>query len=150
MPPCQLTEIPLLPSWCTQGYRLTDTRDHSGGWAFPSGVSIAPGQYLLVGAAAAGGGGHARGSERGVTACGWLEAPVSTKQVSCCLNLRAGYLHPTFLPPHPLLPQVFASGKNRSSASGQLHTDFKLSADDGYLALLAPDSSVASEVQFPE
>lgn len=45
---------------------------------------------------------------------------------------------------------MFASGKNRSSASGPLHTDFKLSADDGYLALLAPDGSVASEVQFPE
>ena len=45
---------------------------------------------------------------------------------------------------------VFASGKNRTNPSAPLHTNFKLSADDGYLALLAPDGSVASAVQYPE
>lgn len=39
---------PLYPL-AVQGYRLTDRRDRSDGWAFPSGVSIAPRQYLLVG-----------------------------------------------------------------------------------------------------
>ena len=34
---------------------------------------------------------------------------------------------------------VFASGKNRADPAGQLHTDFQLSADGGYLALVAPD-----------
>lgn len=46
--------------------------------------------------------------------------------------------------------QVFASGKDRANPASPLHTSFKLSADDGYLALLAPDGSVVSEVQFPE
>lgn len=34
---------------------------------------------------------------------------------------------------------VFASGKNRIDPAGRLHTDFQLSADGGYLALVAPD-----------
>src|SRR5688572_10574448 len=34
---------------------------------------------------------------------------------------------------------VFASGKNRVDPSGRLHTDFQLSADGEYLALVAPD-----------
>ena len=34
---------------------------------------------------------------------------------------------------------VFASGKNRVDPAGRLHTDFQLSADGEYLALVAPD-----------
>jgi hypothetical protein len=34
---------------------------------------------------------------------------------------------------------VFASGKNRSDPAGRLHTDFQLSAEGEYLALVAPD-----------
>ncbi|MGI9242498.1 MAG: lamin tail domain-containing protein [Verrucomicrobiales bacterium] len=41
---------------------------------------------------------------------------------------------------------VFASGKNRSESTGELHANFKLSADGGYLALVAADGmSVLSE-----
>src|SRR6266567_923823 len=40
---------------------------------------------------------------------------------------------------------VFASGKNRAVAGGQLHTDFSLKASGEYLALLKPDASVATE-----
>ena len=40
---------------------------------------------------------------------------------------------------------VFASGKDRASAQGQLHTDFQLDADGEYLALIQPDGSVAHE-----
>ncbi len=39
---------------------------------------------------------------------------------------------------------VFASGKNRASLAGPVHTNFRLSAEGGYLALVAPD--VASVV----
>src|SRR5688572_22371480 len=34
---------------------------------------------------------------------------------------------------------VFASDKNRANAAGNLHTNFKLSAEGDYLALVAPD-----------
>lgn len=37
---------------------------------------------------------------------------------------------------------VFASGKNRSNAAGNLHTDFKLSQSGGYLALTDPTGAV--------
>src|SRR5690348_829698 len=40
---------------------------------------------------------------------------------------------------------VFASGKNRSIPGAPLHTDFSLKASGEYLALLKPDSSVATE-----
>ena len=40
---------------------------------------------------------------------------------------------------------VFASNKNRATAGQVLHTNFKLSADGGYLALRRPNSSVATE-----
>ena len=45
---------------------------------------------------------------------------------------------------------VFASSKDRAAPGKPLHTSFKLSADDGYLALLAPSGTPASEVQFPQ
>ena len=34
---------------------------------------------------------------------------------------------------------LFASGKNRSDPEGELHTNFRLKASDGYLALVQPD-----------
>ena len=40
---------------------------------------------------------------------------------------------------------VFASNKNRATAGQVLHTNFKLSADGGYLALRRPNSSVTTE-----
>ena len=40
---------------------------------------------------------------------------------------------------------VFASGKNRTLPGAPLHTDFSLKASGEYLALLKPDSSVATE-----
>lgn len=44
---------------------------------------------------------------------------------------------------------VFASGKNRTNTSGQLHTSFKLNDDGGYLALVRPDgTNVASEFRY--
>src|SRR5258706_5202523 len=40
---------------------------------------------------------------------------------------------------------IFASGKNRTNDSTRLHTNFKLGAGGGYLALLDPSTSVISE-----
>jgi hypothetical protein len=40
---------------------------------------------------------------------------------------------------------VFASGKNRAVAGGELHTNFQLARDGGYLALVQPDGVVAQE-----
>lgn len=45
---------------------------------------------------------------------------------------------------------VFASGKSRAAPGKPLHTSCKLSADDGYLALLGPGGEPTSELQFPE
>jgi hypothetical protein len=51
----------------------------------------------------------------------------------------------TNLPPGGFLV-VFASGKNRSTPGGRLHTSFNLSADGEYLALIQPDGfTIASE-----
>ncbi len=44
---------------------------------------------------------------------------------------------------------VFASGKNRKPASGNLHTNFQLNENGGYLALSGPDSPRAVFSQFP-
>ncbi|MBL9171212.1 MAG: lamin tail domain-containing protein [Verrucomicrobiales bacterium] len=44
---------------------------------------------------------------------------------------------------------LYASGKNRSRPGGPLHTSFSLLTDDGYLALLRPDGSIASELAYP-
>jgi hypothetical protein len=44
---------------------------------------------------------------------------------------------------------VFASGKNRTNAGAWLHTNFKIDADGGYLALVRPDgTNVASEFRY--
>ena len=47
---------------------------------------------------------------------------------------------------------VFATGKNRAVPGAPLHTDFGLSKNGDYLALLRPDGSIASEFApaFPE
>ena len=48
---------------------------------------------------------------------------------------------------------IFASGKDRFNPSGELHTNFELSSDGEYLALIKPDGvSVASEYSpaFPD
>ena len=45
---------------------------------------------------------------------------------------------------------VFASGKNRSVAGQDLHTNFKLSAEGGYVALVQPDSvTFSSQYNYP-
>ena len=43
---------------------------------------------------------------------------------------------------------IFASGNNRTAATGQLHTNFTLPQSGGYLALIRPDLTVASEYNF--
>ena len=40
---------------------------------------------------------------------------------------------------------VYASGKNRTNATGQLHTNFKLGSSGGYLALVSPGGEVVSD-----
>jgi len=57
----------------------------------------------------------------------------------------------TNMPPKSFLI-VFASGKDRAVAGQELHTNFKLSADGEYLALFAPDGTVATEIspKFPQ
>jgi hypothetical protein len=40
---------------------------------------------------------------------------------------------------------VFASGKDRTPAAGELHTSFKLGADAEFLALLRPNGSIAPD-----
>ncbi len=53
---------------------------------------------------------------------------------------------PTLLAPHAYL-LVFASGKNRSV--GELHTNFKLAAEGGYLALVLPDGETVAHAYGP-
>ena len=46
---------------------------------------------------------------------------------------------------------VFASGKDRSDPTGELHTSFSLDSGGEYLALVAPDGiTVVSEFNYPE
>ncbi len=45
---------------------------------------------------------------------------------------------------------VFASGKNRAPATGELHTNFQLDPDGEYLALTRPDNSVAQALTVPK
>src|SRR5688572_20863195 len=46
---------------------------------------------------------------------------------------------------------VFASNKDRANAGSPLHTDFQLGGDGGYLALLRPDLTIASEfADYPD
>lgn len=45
---------------------------------------------------------------------------------------------------------IFASGKDRGAGDGWLHTNFRIPSQDGYLALVRPDGSVASEVSLAQ
>jgi hypothetical protein len=61
----------------------------------------------------------------------------------------------TNMPPKSFMV-VFASGENRVTPGAPLHTNFKLGADGEYLALSAPDGTLATEIapkfpaQFPD
>lgn len=44
---------------------------------------------------------------------------------------------------------VFASGKDRAVAGAELHTNFRLAAEGGVLALFAPDGSTATSLFYP-
>ncbi len=54
----------------------------------------------------------------------------------------------TVIPPGGHL-LVFASGKNRALAGGELHTNFSLDPDGEFLSLTRPDGSVASAFTWP-
>jgi hypothetical protein len=54
--------------------------------------------------------------------------------------------HPTILPPDGYL-LVFASGKDRTA--GELHANFKLAAEGGYLALVMPDGRTVAHAYEP-
>src|SRR5581483_9228845 len=56
-------------------------------------------------------------------------------------NLNKWVFPATNIPPNSFMI-VFASGKNRAVAGRELHTNFKLSSDGEYLALVKPDSSI--------
>ena len=43
---------------------------------------------------------------------------------------------------------VWASGKNRTIATGQLHTNFTLQKEGGYLALVRPNATIATEFTY--
>lgn len=58
-------------------------------------------------------------------------------------DLRRWTFPATILDPGGFLV-VFASDKNRATAGGELHTNFKLGASGDYLALVRPDGSIAS------
>src|SRR5205807_9458249 len=46
---------------------------------------------------------------------------------------------------------VFASGKDRQTPGAPLHTNFKLDAAGGYLALVSPDgATITSQSAYPE
>jgi len=46
---------------------------------------------------------------------------------------------------------VFASGKDRDSPDGQLHTNFQLGSSEGFLALVKPDGkTIAHAYQYPQ
>jgi PA14 domain/Bacterial Ig domain/CotH kinase protein/Chitobiase/beta-hexosaminidase C-terminal domain/Lamin Tail Domain/Immunoglobulin domain len=65
------------------------------------------------------------------------------------LTDESGVLDKWVFPSVDLAPKgfllVFASNKDRSIAGTPLHTNFKLSSDGGYLALVKPDGSIAHE-----
>jgi Chitobiase/beta-hexosaminidase C-terminal domain/CotH kinase protein/Lamin Tail Domain/Bacterial TSP3 repeat len=66
----------------------------------------------------------------------------------------AGLLRKWRLPDVTLQPDefllVFASGKDRAVAGQELHTNFRLNADGGYLGLVRPDGvTLASQFNYP-
>ena len=87
---------------------------------------------------------------------GWIEIRNTTASIvaltgwslSDVTDLSSRWVFPnTDFPPASLLV-VFASGKNRTSPGAPLHTFFKLKTSGGYLALLTPEGSVASELHY--
>ena len=65
-------------------------------------------------------------------------------------NLRKWRLPATNLPAGSYLV-VFASGKDRQAPGAPLHTNFKLDAAGGYLALVSPDgATIISQYAYPE
>ncbi|HSA02579.1 MAG TPA: lamin tail domain-containing protein, partial [Candidatus Paceibacterota bacterium] len=66
-------------------------------------------------------------------------------------HLTDDVLNPAQWPfPDLVLPEhgrllVFASGKNKTNATERLHTNFRLSASGGYLALITPALEVSSD-----
>jgi hypothetical protein len=82
------------------------------------------------------------GSGTPVAMAGWLLTTDPTHQDTWAL--------PSVSVPANGYRIVFASGKNRAptTATGQLHTHFTLQRETGYLALLRPDKSVASEFTY--
>ena len=83
----------------------------------------------------------------------WLElfnsGYVTAKLDGYFLTAKTDDLKQWRLPAVSLLPQqyllIFASGKNRTNVAAPLHTNFKLSKDGGYLALVNPAGEVVSE-----
>lgn len=64
-------------------------------------------------------------------------------------NLRGWPFPSLTLPPGGYLV-VFASGKDRRDPSQRLHTDFQLSADGEFLALVAPDATTMVSAYAPQ
>lgn len=77
------------------------------------------------------------GSPTPVNLGGWFLTDTATK-------LTEWRFPSTNLPPGGYLV-VFASGKNRTVAGAELHTNFKLDAAGEYLALVDPATNIASE-----
>jgi len=90
----------------------------------------------------------------------WVEVynpgPESVSLLDWCLTDEEGDTDPWRFPDVELAPGqhlvVFASDKDRAVAGEELHTDFKLSGDGEYLALLMPDgvTAVSEFDPFPE
>ena len=84
----------------------------------------------------------------------WLEvynptaAPVSLQGWSLTTNATStagAWKFPNYLLDAGERLVVFASGKNRTAVTNELHTSFSLKKADGYLALLDPSGTPASE-----
>lgn len=55
---------------------------------------------------------------------------------------------PTLIFPTNKFRIIYASAKDRSATNGQLHANFKLKKEGGYLALVRPDLTIASEYEY--
>lgn len=60
-------------------------------------------------------------------------------------SIPTKWMFPSMTIPAEGYQMVFASGKNRSIPSGELHTNFQLDKDGEYLALIRPDGTVEHE-----
>jgi sialate O-acetylesterase len=70
------------------------------------------------------------------------------------LTDNAALLNKWALPAENLAPggflRVWASGKNRATAGAELHTNFSLKNNGGYLALVKPDLTVVTAFTYPQ